>query len=160
MKNLAPHVAVAVATLVVGATALTGCSTSSSAASPAGGSPELKVTGAYVPQPPMADMAAGYFAITNSGTAPDRLTGVTSDIASDVSMHTTTASDQMKPVASFTIPAGGRLVLSTGGNHLMLMGLKHKPVAGQAVAFHLRFATSAPITVRAPVEPATYQPKG
>ncbi|GGV41270.1 hypothetical protein GCM10010182_77330 [Actinomadura cremea] len=52
------------------------------------------------------------------------------------------------------VPAGGRLVLETGGNHLLLMGLKRGPVAGDTVTFDLRFADSSPITVRAPVEPA------
>jgi periplasmic copper chaperone A len=144
--------------LLLGAAALTGCSSSSTAAPQHGGRPKLTVDGAYVPQPPLADMAAGYLTITNSGSEPDRLTGVSSDIASDVSLNTTTASDQMQPATSLTIPADGELVLKSGGNHLMLMGLKKKPVVGDEVTFRLRFATSAPITVHAPVEPATYQP--
>ena len=140
------------------AAAVTGCSGPASTSAP-DARPELKVSGAYVPQPPMGDMAAGYFTISNAGRAADTLTSVTSNVASMVSMHTTTASDQMKAVKSFTVPAGGKLVLALGGNHLMLMGLKHKPMAGQTVTFRLRFAMSSPITVQAPVEPATYRPK-
>ena len=64
----------------------------------------------------------------------------------------------MEQVTSWTIPAGGKLVLSTGGNHLMLMGLERKLTAGQKVTFTLRFASSAPITVTASIEPADYQP--
>ncbi|MDF3291926.1 copper chaperone PCu(A)C [Streptomyces silvisoli] len=148
----------AAAALVLGVTALTGCSASSVSAQASSGRPELKVTGAYVPQPPMADMAAGYFTVTNTGSKADELTGVRSDIASMVSMHRTTASDQMQQVKEFTIPAHGSLVLRTGGNHLMLMGLKRKPTVGETVTFQLRFATSPSITVRVPVRPATYQP--
>lgn len=157
MKRVKGRVATA-SVLLLGAAALTGCVSSSTAASQHGGRPKLTVGGEYVPQPPLADMAAGYFTITNSGSEPDRLTGVSSDIASDVSLNTTTASDQMRPATSLTIPADGKLVLKSGGNHLMLMGLKKKPVIGDKVTFRLRFATSAAITVQAPVEPATYQP--
>ena len=133
--------------------ALTGCSPTTAEARP-----QLRVSGAYVPQPPMGDMAAGYFTITNTGRAADKLTSVTSDIATDVSMHTTTAAGQMRQVPSFPVPAGGSLVFRTGANHLMLMGLKRKPMVGDIVTFVLHFATSAPITVRAPVRSATYQP--
>jgi periplasmic copper chaperone A len=156
--NRVKDIAATASLLLLGAAALTGCSSSSTAAFEHGGRPKLTVDGAYVPQPPMADMAAGYFTITNSGSGEDQLTGVSSDIASDVSMNTTTASDQMQPVKSFSIPAGGKLVLKSGGNHLMLMGLRKKPAIGDKVTFRLRFATSAPITVHATVVPATYQP--
>jgi copper(I)-binding protein len=65
----------------------------------------------------------------------------------------------MSGVGDLPIPAGGTLRLRVGGDHLMLMGLAHKPLAGQHASFVLHFARSAPITVRVPVEPATYQPK-
>ena len=155
------RLAAALASLTIGTVALSGCGTSGPAtkANSADGKPELKVSGGYVPQPAMDDMAAGYFTVANTGGADDQLTGVTSDIASDVSMHRT-ASDMMQEVQSFTVPAHGSLVLSTGGNHLMLMGMKKKPTVGGKVSFTLRFAKSAPITVTVPVEPATYRPKG
>ncbi|WP_433235946.1 copper chaperone PCu(A)C [Actinomadura nitritigenes] len=120
--------------------------------------PDLAVTGAYVPEPPMADMAAGYLTVANTGRAADRLTSVTSDIATDVTMHSTTSAGAMKKETALPVPAGGRLVLSTGGDHLMLMGLKRKPKASDTVTFVLRFAASPPITVKAPVKPATYRP--
>jgi periplasmic copper chaperone A len=138
--------------LLAGPAALTGCSHTPDA------KPALKVSGAYLPQPPMADMAAGYFTITNTGKAADELTGVTSEFASDVSMQTTTPAGQMQDAASLPIPADGKLVLSTGGNHLMLMGLKEKPMVGEKLSFALHFAKSSPLTVQVPVEPATYQP--
>lgn len=146
----------AAAALLLAGAALTGCS--SSAAAPAYDTPVLKVTGAYIRQPPTPDMAAGYLTVTNTGRQPDKLTGVTSDVAGRVTMHRTTAANRMEPVKAFTVPAGGSLVLRTGGNHLMLTGLKKKPTAGQTVTLRLRFAESDSITVRAPVEPTTYQP--
>ena len=153
----------AVAAAVLAAVCAAGCADSSSAPSGASSgsdrAPRLKVTGAYVPRPPLADMATGYFTVTNSGRTADRLTAVSSDLSPMVSMHTTTDSDAMKPVTSLPIPAGGTLRLRTGGNHLMLMNLKRRPAVGDTVTFTLTFAHSAPITVNAPVEPATYQPE-
>ncbi|MFC3584930.1 copper chaperone PCu(A)C [Streptantibioticus rubrisoli] len=153
------RLAAATAALAIGAMALTGCGSPGSGHNDADARPELKVSGGYVPQPAMDDMAAGYFTVTNTGGADDQLTGVTSDVASDVTMHRT-ESNMMQEVKSFTVPAHGRLVLSTGGNHLMLMGMRKKPTVGGKVSFTLRFAKSAPITVTVPVEPATYRPKG
>jgi copper(I)-binding protein len=143
--------------VLLAATALAGCSGSSSAHQ-GSGAPQLKVSGAYVTQPPLSDMTAGYLTLTNTGGAPDKLTSVTSSFASDITMNTTTASGQMQAAASFTIPAHGTLVFSIGANHLMIMGMQHKPVVGETVPIELHFTTSAPITVQVPVEPLTYQP--
>ncbi|MEU6285490.1 copper chaperone PCu(A)C [Streptomyces sp. NPDC047028] len=157
-----------VTALLLGVTAVTGCS-SSAASSPSASStgsgavaydePVLKVTDAYVRQPPTAGMAAAYLTVTNTGRLQGRLIGVTSDMAGSVSMNRTTASHQMVSVTSLTIPARGRLVLRSGGDHLMLTGLRKKPTAGETVTLRLRFAASGTITVRAPVEPMTYQPR-
>lgn len=147
----------AVIALITSATALCGCAHSATAS--ATGRPRLEVTGAYVPRPPLADMATGYFTVTNTSAEADALTGVTSDLAPMVTLHITTDTDAMKGVDSLPVPAHGKLVLKTGGDHLMLMNLKERPTVGRTVTFHLRFAHSTPITVKAPVEPAAYQPQ-
>jgi periplasmic copper chaperone A len=145
----------AIALLVM--TGLAGCS----AAARTG--PELSVSDAYVPQPVMADMAAGYFTVTNTGDTAATLTSVTSDVAGEVTMHAT-KNDRMTEVDSFTVPAGGKLTLGLGGNHLMLMDLARKPVVGDKVSLELHFTKGFPkektIDVRAPVEPMSYRPKG
>jgi periplasmic copper chaperone A len=145
---------------LLAAVAVTGCS-AHPRSDAAGGKPRLSVSGAYVPQPPLADMAAGYFTVRNTGGAGDRLTSVTSTTASDVSLMVTKADGSMNGVGDLPIPAGGSLRLRVGGDHLMLMGLKGgRPAVGQHLSFVLHFARSAPITVTVPVEPASYQPKG
>ena len=55
------RIAAALAVLVLAAITVSACSSSTGAAA----KPQLAVTGAYVPQPPLQDMAAGYFTITN-----------------------------------------------------------------------------------------------
>lgn len=119
--------------------------------------PELKVTGAYMPEPVTADMAAGFFTVTNSGGA-DTLTSVTSALSGDVTLHATQGG-AMEEEKSFSVPAHGELDFASGGNHLMFEMLTHKPKPGEKVSVQLHFARSGTVTVAMPVEPATYHPK-
>ncbi|MEU3461358.1 copper chaperone PCu(A)C [Streptomyces sp. NPDC006733] len=152
--------AAALPVLLAAALALAGCSSGPDASARAGAKgPKLSVSGAYIPQPVMADMAAGYFTVVNTGDTDAELTSVSSDLAADITLHST-AENRMRKVSSLTVPAGGRLTLSSGGNHLMLMELTHKPVAGEKVSMELHFARADPIGVTVPVEPAGYRPKG
>ncbi|GAA1420482.1 copper chaperone PCu(A)C [Streptomyces thermospinosisporus] len=143
--------------VVAGALTLAGCGGPDSGPDAAPDKAELSVTGAYMPQP-VSDMAAGFFTITNKGGADDRLTSVSSDIAGQVTVHET-VDGSMQEVDSLEIPAHGRLVLKSGGNHLMFEELKRRPKEGQKVTVQLRFAHSGPVTVDIPVKPATYTPK-
>lgn len=142
------------AAAVLSLAAVSGCSSSA----PAGDAPDLTVTGAYVRQPPTDDMAAGYFVVHNDGGSDDALMGASSKTAKQVTLHRTTKKDQMKRVPTFSVPAHGTLILESGGNHLMLMGMQKKPRVGDTVTFRLRFAHAGTITVKAPVKPMTYQP--
>ncbi|MER5307036.1 copper chaperone PCu(A)C [Streptomyces sp. NPDC002773] len=132
--------------------ALTGCSSSSD-----GGTPELKVSGAFMPQP-VTDMAGGFLTITNDGGTADKLTSVTSPISDDVTIHET-KNQKMQEVKSFDIPANGTLSLERGGNHIMFMELKTKPKQGEKVSIELHFEKSGPIKVELPVEAATHNPQ-
>ncbi|MEU7371093.1 copper chaperone PCu(A)C [Streptomyces hygroscopicus] len=123
-----------------------------------GGVPKLSVSGAYLPRPPMTDMAAGFLTVRNTGGAADELTSVTTPLAAEVTLHSTEGT-RMKQVGSLDVPANGRLDLSSGGDHLMLTNLTHRPKVGEKVTFTLHFATSDPIEIKVPVEPTTYRPK-
>ncbi|EPH40410.1 copper chaperone PCu(A)C [Streptomyces aurantiacus] len=119
--------------------------------------PELSVGGAYIPAPAMADMAGGFFTVTNKGGA-DKLVGASSPLAGSVTLHATVGST-MKERKSFDVPANGKLAFARGGNHIMLEKLKHKPEQGDKVEVTLRFEKSKPITVQVPVKAATYNPE-
>lgn len=134
------------------ALALTGCSSLSG-----GDKPELKVSGAFMPQPVM-DMAGGFLTITNSSGTADKLTSVTSPISDDVTIHET-KNQKMQEVKSFDIPANGTLSLERGGNHIMFMELKKKPKQGEKVSIELHFEKSDPIEVDLPVEAANHNPR-
>ncbi|WP_107417950.1 copper chaperone PCu(A)C [Streptomyces sp. CB03238] len=132
--------------------ALGGCSSSSSSTS----EPELKVDGAFMPQP-VGDMAGGFLTVTNTGGAPDKLTSVTSPLSDDVQIHKT-EDQKMQQVKSFDIPANGELKLERGGSHIMFMAIKEQPKQGEKVRIELHFERSEPITVDLPVEAATHNP--
>ncbi|MFI0775527.1 copper chaperone PCu(A)C [Streptomyces sp. NPDC021212] len=150
------HRAAAAAALALGLTgALTACGGDDGGS---GDRPELSVSGAYIPRPAMADMAAGFLTVTNKGGGADKLTSITTPLAREVTLHTTKGT-QMRQVSSLDVPGGGRLRLSSGGDHLMLTKLTHKPKVGEKVAFTLHFATSDAVKIKVPVEPMTYRPK-
>ncbi|MFG3525296.1 copper chaperone PCu(A)C [Streptomyces sp. NPDC047917] len=129
---------------------LAGCSSSDDR-------PELKVTGAFMPQP-VSDMAAGFLVVKNSGGASDRLTSVTSSISDNVTIHET-KNQTMRMVTSFDVPAGGELDLERGGNHIMFMKLKQRPKQGEKVSVQLHFEKADPIEVDLPVMETTHNPK-
>ncbi|MFF1645097.1 copper chaperone PCu(A)C [Streptomyces sp. NPDC058240] len=129
---------------------LAGCSSSD-------GKPELKVTGAFMPQP-VSDMAAGFLVVKNSGGTSDRLTSVTSPLSDDITIHET-KNQTMRMVTSFDVPAGGELDLERGGNHIMFMKLKQRPKQGEKVSVELHFEKADPIKVDLPVKETTHNPK-
>ncbi|MFE2519020.1 copper chaperone PCu(A)C [Streptomyces mirabilis] len=142
--------------LTATALALAGCGSDNSPSNNAG-KPELKITGAYMPAPVMDTMAAGFFTVTNSGGA-DTLTSVTSDLAPDVTLHSTKGG-AMEEQKSFAVPADGSLDFASGGNHLMFENLAHKPLEGEKVSVTLHFTKAGAVKVSMPVKSATYNPK-
>ncbi|MGW2636501.1 copper chaperone PCu(A)C [Streptomyces sp. NPDC001348] len=139
------------AAAMAGAMALAGCGGSGDTKA------DISVRSSYMPQPVSADMAAGFLTIVNDGGTKDELTKVTSDVAGDVTMHDTVGG-AMEEVTSFPVPAHGRLVFRSGGNHLMFEKLKQRPKTGQTITLKLTFAKSGPLTVEMPVKSATYNP--
>ncbi|WP_393059328.1 copper chaperone PCu(A)C [Streptomyces sp. LN549] len=129
---------------------LAGCSSSD-------GKPELKVMGAFMPQP-VNDMAAAFLVVRNNGGSSDRLTSVTSPLSDDVTIHET-KNQAMRMVSSFDVPAGGELDLERGGNHIMFMKLKQQPKQGETVSVELHFEKAGPIKVDLPVKETTHNPK-
>ncbi|MEV3852907.1 copper chaperone PCu(A)C [Streptomyces sp. NPDC050095] len=134
--------------------ALTACGSDSSDSS--GDTPEVKIQGAFIPAPSSGDMAAGFFIAHNSGGA-DTLESVTSDIAGQVTLHSTKGG-VMKEQESFAVPADGELDFERGGSHLMFENLKRTPKEGDKVSVKLHFAKSGTVTVAFPVKAATYNP--
>ncbi|MGW7415370.1 copper chaperone PCu(A)C [Streptomyces sp. NPDC054863] len=153
---------------LAGSLALTGCNGDSAdktagaktTAPAADSKPGLEVTGAFMPEPAMADMAGGFLTVKNSGTVADRLTSVTAaGFAGKAEIHETTKDGKMQEVKSFDVPAGGKLDLKRGGSHIMFLDVKKKPKKGDKVAVELHFEKAGTVKVDMPVEAATHNPQ-
>ncbi|QNS05200.1 copper chaperone PCu(A)C [Streptomyces xanthii] len=140
------------AVTLAAALALTACGSGDGG----GDAPDVKVEGAFIPEPASGDMAAGFFVVHNGGAA-DTLESVSSEIAGQVTLHTT-KDGVMKEQESFAVPANGELDFERGADHLMFENLKRKPKEGDKVAVELHFAESGTVKVDFPVKAATYNP--
>ncbi len=111
------------------------------------GEPPVKITDGWVRAvPPSSSDTAAYMVLTNESGKAVRLTGGSSPIAQMVMPMVTTKKMVdgkevmgMENVDSLIVPAGGRLMLSPGGDHLMLMTLKEHRKPGEKVKLTLHF---------------------
>ncbi len=95
------------------------------------------------PTPAGATVAVGYMTITNSGSAPDRLVSVDSDISAKVEIHETKVENGVMEMHELPngleIPAGATVSLKPGGDHIMFMDLRRPIKAGDIIHATLGF---------------------
>lgn len=107
--------------------------------------------------PPGAPAALGYLTIENKGRATDRLVTISSPAADRGELHTMTMDGGVMRMRTIPLPAeiapGQRLVLRPAGNHIMLIGLKLRPVAGGTVPLILTFEKAGTVTTYLHVVP-------
>ncbi|NBJ10200.1 DUF1775 domain-containing protein [Microvirga arsenatis] len=98
-----------------------------------------------------ARVAGGYLRITNTGPAPDRLTGGSFPLASKVEVHEMKLEGdvmRMKPVeGGLEIRPGATVELKPGGYHLMFMDLREPLKEGQTVKGTLTFEKAGAVAV-------------
>lgn len=103
-----------------------------------------------------ARVAGGYLTVTNTGTAPDRLTGGSFEAAGRAELHTMSMEGgvmKMAPLADgLAIPPGKTVTLAPGGNHLMFLDLKTPLKQGEQVAGTLIFERAGTVPVTFAVE--------
>lgn len=111
---------------------------------------QFLVAGASVRKPLGGrDITAGYVIIDNPGAA-DRLIGASSPMAGSIELHTHTMADgmmQMRKVDSFDLPTGGTLTLASGGDHLMLFGVKPELASAETIPVTLTFEKAGAVEV-------------
>ena len=95
--------------------------------------------------------------IHNTGGAPDRLIGVSSDVAARVELHThqQDANGVMKMIhveEGFELPTDGEITMKRGGKHVMFMGLNTSLQQGDTISVTLTFETGGDIVVEVPVD--------
>ena len=105
--------------------------------------------------PPGAKTAAVYFTLDNVGNATDRLLRASTPVAGGVVLHQMTQKDGMmvmRAVPSLEVIPGGRLELSPGGYHLMLIDLKQPLKAGEQFPLVMHFERTGTVTATVRVE--------
>jgi periplasmic copper chaperone A len=108
--------------------------------------------------PPMggfAGVGAAFMVITNTGTETDLLLGATADVAERIELDEIKIGGggmAMVPLhEGLPIPAGETVTITPGKYHILLYGLKHDLVAGEAFDLTLSFEKAGEVTVPVPI---------
>jgi periplasmic copper chaperone A len=103
-----------------------------------------------------AKVAGGYLTIENKGTAPDKLIGVSAEIAGKVEVHEMATDNgvmKMRPLEKgLAIDPGKTVKLAPGGYHLMMQELKGPLKQGDKVPVTLEFEKAGKVAVTLDVQ--------
>lgn len=114
--------------------------------------------------PKGAAVGGGYLKITNTGAAPDRLIGGSSDAAGKFEIHEMSMDGgvmKMRPLANgITIKPGETVELKPGGLHVMFMGLRKPFAEGDMVKSTLVFEKAGKVNVEFKVDKLAAQSGG
>ena len=109
-----------------------------------------------VETPKTAKTGAGYLSVTNTGTTPDRLLAIRTDLPR-TEIHASEVDAQgvarMRPVEALDIPPGATVTLAPQGLHVMFMGLEAPLAAGASIPATLVFERAGEIAIEFKVEP-------
>jgi copper(I)-binding protein len=98
-----------------------------------------------------AKVAGGYLTIENKGSAPDRLVGVSGEVAGKIDVHEMAMENgvmKMRPLdRGLTIDPGKTVKLAPGGYHIMMQDLKHPLKQGDRVQVTLEFEKAGKVPV-------------
>jgi periplasmic copper chaperone A len=125
-----------------------------SASAWAAAAPELAVSGAWArATPPGSAAGSAYLTVENRGASAARLLAASSPAAREVAVHVTRVDGGVAAMreAALIVPAHGRIPLTPGGMHLMLIGLKAPLQAGSHFELSLNFEPGGVLTVTVPV---------
>lgn len=104
---------------------------------------------------PGSDITSGYMKIVNQSGADDVLESVTSESVGTVEIHQMVHENnvmRMEKIERLPIPDGKETVLSPGGYHLMLIGLKKNFKEGDSEKLVLKFKISGAKEIVMPVK--------
>jgi hypothetical protein len=97
-----------------------------------------------------------YFTLANGGAETDTLLSVTSEAATDATLHISTQQGRMmhmSRVANLPVPANDSVAFRPLGAHVMLTGLGRQLAGGDSVSATLAFASGRTVRVVAGVRP-------
>jgi hypothetical protein len=112
----------------------------------------LVITHPWSRQSPMAaNVAAGFFSVTNNGKEDDKLVRATAAITPNVQLHDMKMEgDVMKMVElpeGIPIPAGATVDLKPGSLHVMFMDLKQRVMTGEQIKGTLVFEKAGTVEI-------------
>lgn len=106
--------------------------------------------------PKNAPVAGGYLKITNAGTAPDRLTGGSAEVAQKFEIHEMSMDGGVMRMRELKdgleVPPGATVELKPGSYHIMMMNLSRPLAKGDRVKGSLTFEKAGKIDVEFTVE--------
>jgi copper(I)-binding protein len=106
--------------------------------------------------PPGAKSGGAFFVVENAGKTPDKLIRAASPVAGAVELHQMAMDGgimTMRAMTAMDVPAAGKLELSPGGYHLMLLDLKQPLKVGDKVPLTLTFVRAGSVDITVVVEP-------
>ena len=117
---------------------------------------DIEIEGAYARASiPNAPNSAAFFVIKNNSDKDIAITSANSDIAEKNELHTHIKENQMMKmmkIEKLVVPAKSSLELKSGGDHVMLMGLKKELKAGDEISLELSFSDGDKKSIKVPVK--------
>lgn len=117
---------------------------------------DIEIEGAYARASiPNVSNSAAFFVIKNNSDKDIAITSVNSDIAEKNELHTHIKENKMMKmmkIEKLVVPAKSSLELKSGGDHVMLMGLKKELKAGDEINLELSFSDGDKKSIKVPVK--------
>lgn len=117
---------------------------------------DVEIEGAYARASiPNVPNSAAFFVIKNNSDKDIAITSANSDIAEKNELHTHIKENQMlkmMKIEKLVVPAKSSLELKSGGDHVMLMGLKKELKVGDEINLELSFSDGDKKSIKVPVK--------
>lgn len=117
---------------------------------------DVEIEGAYARASiPNVPNSAAFFVIKNNSDKDIAITSANSDIAEKNELHTHIKENEMikmMKIEKLVVPAKSSLELKSGGEHVMLMGLKKELKAGDEINLELSFSDGDKKNIKVPVK--------
>ena len=117
---------------------------------------DIEIEGAYARASiPNVPNSAAFFVIKNNSDKDIAITSANSDAAQKNELHTHIKENQMlkmMKIEKLVVPAKSSLELKSGGDHVMLMGLKKELKAGDEISLELSFSDGDKKSIKVPVK--------
>ena len=117
---------------------------------------DVEIDGAYARASiPNVPNSAAFFVIKNNSDKDIAITSANSDIAEKNELHTHIKENQMlkmMKIEKLVVPAKSSLELKSGGDHVMLIGLKKELKVGDEISLELSFSDGDKKKIKVPVK--------